>query len=247
MYNPKNTGFMKETDPFWNVKLYYLAPARRNGEALMVWDSANPLKQGRRAWQYLPGQRRVKLAPDIAYDTPNPGSAGANTYDDASVYNGAMDRFDFKLVGKKEMYIPYGVYKLSYDAKPAEVTKPGHVNPDLVRWELHRVWVVEATLKPGKRHIYSKRVFYVDEDSWVAVTSDEYDGRGQLYRSGFSYSSFSYDVPAMFTDTLGFYDFSSGLYNITGLFGGYSGLKYLTELPSESFWSPDALAGAGVR
>ena len=228
-------------------KLFYVGPARRNGEALMLWDSANPFKQSRRAWQYLPGQRRVKLAPDIAYDTPNPGSAGASTYDDVTVFNGAMDRFDFKLIGKKEMYVPYNDYRLSYEPQAANVTKPNHINPDLVRWELHRAWVVEATLKPGKRHIYSKRVFYIDEDTWQALASDEYDGRGQLYRSGFSFPTFSYDAQAPLFDTQAYYDFSSGVYNITGLFGIYRGLKYLTELPGESFWSPDALAGAGVR
>ena len=244
--DPQKTGFIKETDPFWYVKLFYLSPARRNGEALMLWDSANSLKQPRRAWQYLPGQRRVKLAPDIAYDTPNPGSAGTSTYDDATVFNGALDRFDFKLVGKKEMYVPYGNYKLTYYAMPADVTKPGHINPDLVRWELHRVWVVEATLKPDKRHVYSKRVFYIDEDTWQALASDQYDGRGQLYRSGYSYPSYSYDVQAPFVDTQSFYDFSSGMYNITGLVSA-KGVKYLSEMPADSFWSADALAGAGVR
>jgi hypothetical protein len=246
IYDPKKTGILKETDLYWQVKLMYLGPARRNGEALLVWDAVNPLKQGRKAWQYLPGQRRVKLAPDIAYDTPNPGSAGASTYDDASIFNGAMDRFDFKLIGKKEMYIPYSTYKLTYNNKPEDITKPNHINPDYVRWELHRVWVVEATLKPDKRHIYSKRVFYIDEDSWLALTSDEYDGRGQLYRSGFAFLSESYDVQAPWCDTQAYYDFSSGLYNITGLTGGYAGVKY-TEVPPERFYSPDALAGAGLR
>ena len=245
--DPKKTGVMKETDPFWYAKLLYAAPARRSGEGLLVWDAANPLKQGRRAWLYLPGQRRVRLAPDIGYDTPNPSSAGASTYDDASIFNGAMDRFDFKLVGKKEMIVPYGNYKLTYSSKAADVTTPSHVNPDALRWELHRVWVVEATLKPGKRHIYNKRVFYIDEDSWVAVASDQYDARGQLFRSGFSHSSFSYDVQAMWTDTQVFVDFTAGLYTVLGLPGEYAGVKYMTELPSETFWSPDQLAGTGVR
>ena len=237
---------IKESDPYWYVKLFYLGPARRNGEALLVWDAANPLKQGRRAWQYLPGQRRVKLAPDIAYDTPNPASAGASTYDDASVFNGAMDRFDFKLVGKKEMYVPYSTYRLTYHKPVSDITTPNHLNPDLVRWELHRVWVVEATLKPDKRHIYSKRVFYIDEDSWMALASDEYDARGQLYRSAFANMSYSYDVQAPFADNTVFYDFTSGVYSVNGL-ATYNGLKYLTEMPAENAWSPDALAGAGVR
>lgn len=243
----KKTGVMKETDPFWFVKFQYVAPARRNGEAMLVWDSANPLKQGRRAWMYLPGQRRVRLAPDIAYDTPNPGSAGASTYDDGSIFNGAMDRFDFKLVGKKEMIVPYGNYKLTYGSKAAEVTTPSHPNPDAIRWELHRTWVVEAALKPGKRHVYNKRVFYIDEDSWVAVASDAYDARGQLFRSGYSHSSFSYDVQAMWNDTQVFVDFTAGLYTVLGLTGEYQGIKYLAELPPETFWSPEQLAGTGVR
>jgi hypothetical protein len=247
MYDPKKTGAMKETDPFWYVKFQYLAPARRNGEALLAHDSANPLKQGRRAWLYLPGQRRVRLAPDVAYDTPNPGTAGASTYDDGALFNGAMDRYDFKLVGKKEMIVPYSNYKLTYFAKPAEVTTPNHLNPDAVRWELHRVWVVEATLKPGKRHIYARRTFYLDEDTWVAVATDAFDARGQLFRSGFSLSTFSYDVPAMFNETQVFYDFTGGLYSVLGLIGEYHGIKYMTEMPAETFWSPEQLAGTGVR
>jgi Protein of unknown function (DUF1329) len=246
-FDRAKSGYIKETEPFWYLKLQYFAPARRNGEALLVWDSANSLKQGRRAWQYLPGQRRVRLSPDVAYDTPNPGSAGASTYDDASVFNGAMDRFDFKLVGKKEMYVPYGSYKLTYWSKPAEVTTPGHLSPSAVRWELHRVWVVEATLKADKRHIYSKRVFYIDEDSWVAVASDQYDARGKLFRSGFSLSSFSYDVAAMFVDTQCFYDFTAGSYTVLGLTGEYRGIRYFNEFPSELTWSPEQLAGTGVR
>ena len=101
-------------DPYWYNKLHYVGPARRNGEALLIIDSVNPLKQPRRAWLYLPGQRRTKLAPDLAYDTPNPGAAGAATYDDVSVFNGALDRYDWKLVGKKEMYVPYSSYRLTY-------------------------------------------------------------------------------------------------------------------------------------
>ena len=247
IYDPKRTGAISATEPFWYNKLLYTGPARRNGEALLLIDFVNPLKQPRKAWQYLPGQRRVRLAPDLAYDTPNPGAAGAGTYDDVSVFNGAIDRYDWKLVGKKEMYIPYSSYRLTYHKDAADITKPNHINPDLVRWELHRVWVVDATLKPGKRHIYAKRRFYLDEDSWLAVASDQYDAQGKLYRSSFAYQSYSYDVQAPFGDTFAIYDFSSGAYNITGLFGPNRGLKYMTELPKESAWSPETLAGSGLR
>jgi len=247
IYDAKHTGVISPSEPYWYNKLLYVGPARRNGQALLIIDSVNPLKQPRRAWQYLPGQRRVRLAPDLAYDTPNPGAAGAGTYDDVSVFNGALDRYDWKLVGKKEMYVPYSSYRLTYHKPASDITTPHHLNPDFVRWELHRVWVVEGTLKPDKRHIYAKRVFYIDEDSWTALASDEYDARGQLYRASFAFQSYSYDVQAPFGDTFAIYDFSSGAYNITGLFGTYGGLKYMSELPRDSAWTADALAGAGLR
>lgn len=247
IYDPAKTGMMAENDTYYRLKIAYIAPARRAGEAVMSFDSVNPLAQPRRAWQYLPGQRRVKLAPQIAYDTPNPGSAGMSTYDDSWMFNGAMDRYDFKLVGKKEMIVPYNTYKLVYFAKGEDVTTPNHINPDLVRWELHRVWVVEATLKPGKRHIYAKRVFYLDEDSWVALSSDQYDSRGQLYRAGFNFLAPAYDVPAPAADTQAFYDFVAGSYSISGVnVGAYYGNQYMNGLP-ESEWTSDALAGEGIR
>ncbi len=246
LVDPKRTEAAKQSDVFFRTKLAYLAPARRNGEAIMAFDAVNPVAQPRRVWQYLPGQRRVKLAPDVAYDTPNPGAAGVSTYDDAWVFNGALDRFDFKLVGKKEMFIPYNAYRLTYHKSPADVTKPNHINPDMLRWELHRVWVVEATLKPGKRHIYSRRTFYLDEDSWAAVASDEYDGRGQLYRASFAHMTYSYDVQAPQSGNHMTYDFVSGAYNITGMIGPHGGIRYIEPLKA-SEWSADALAGAGVR
>jgi hypothetical protein len=246
LVDPKRTALTKQGEVFFRTKLNFVAPARRAGEALMVFDAVNPFVQPRRVWHYLPGQRRVKLAPNVAYDTPTPGSAGTATYDDVWVFNGAMDRFDFKLVGKKEMVVPYNAYKLAYHTRPADLTTPNHINPDLVRWELHRVWVVEATLRPGKRHIYSRRVFYVDEDSWLALASDEYDARGLLYRASFAHPTFSYDVAALQSGNHMIYDFVSGAYNISGVFGQYGGVRYIDPLkPSE--WSAEALSGSGVR
>lgn len=247
LYDPRRADAVaKEADPYFKLRLVYTGPARRAGEALIVIDSVNPIVQPRRGWQYLPGQRRVKLAPDLAYDTPNPGTAGVSTYSDAFVFNGAMDRFDFKLLGKKEMYVPYNGYRLMYPQDAKTPATPNHVNPDFVRWELHRVWVVEATLKPGARDLYSKRVFYIDEDSWVAVAADQYDAKGQLYRSTLANMTFSYDVSAVNVDNYVFYDFVSGAYSLVGGVGGGPGMIYIDPLP-ELQWSPETLAGAGVR
>ena len=212
----------------------------------MIVDPLDMGTKDRRAWSYLPGQRRVKVAPDLAHDTPNPGTAGATTFDDTFIFNGSMDRFDFKLVGKKEMIVPYNAYAAVYQAKQDDLLKPNHLNPDLVRWELHRVWVVEATLREGKRHVYSKRTFYLDEDSWAALASDEYDARGQLYRTGFAYMAPSYDLPAPYTDMFGHYDLVSRVYSLTGFIAETGGLRHTKPL-REREWTADSLAGAGVR
>ncbi|RJG08981.1 DUF1329 domain-containing protein [Pseudomonas cavernicola] len=233
-------------DTYYQIKLYYTGPARRAGEAIMLRDAANPLEQPRRAWQYLPGQRRVKLAPNLAYDTPNPGTAGAGTYDDVFVFNGALDRFDWKLVGKQEMIVPYNTYALTYQPDAKALTTPNHLAPEFVRWEKHRVWVVEGTLKEGARHIYAKRRFYLDEDSWMALASDQYDARGQLYRGSFAFLSQSYDKQTPDASPFMIYDLVGGSYNINGMVGPHGGIKYGESL-SKAQWSPESLAGAGIR
>lgn len=247
-WEPSRVTQSKSDDPYLRVKILYTAPARRAGESLLTQDYVRMGTLPRKAWQYLPGQRRVKLAPDVTYDTPNPATAGNTTYDDSWLFNGAMDRYDWKLVGKREMLIPYNSYKMLSAKDPYAVATPNVVNPDYVRWELHRVWVVEATLKEGKRHVYAKRVFYADEDSWAIVASDQYDARGQLFRAGFDFPAVAYDQPALLHDQQAFYDFVSGGYSLSGLTGAHStGVKFLSNAGSPNEWSPDYLAGAGVR
>jgi hypothetical protein len=248
LYKKENLNtVLKGSDIYAMTKQEYTGPARRAGEALLVHDYVDPIANPRKAWQYLPGQRRVKMAPEVAYDTPNPGVAGALTYDDAFVFNGALDRFDWKIVGKREMYIPYNAYKALYAVPNKEAgTTPNFFSPDLMRFELHRVWVIEATLKPGKRHVYHKRTFYVDEDSWLAVASDEYDARGQLYRGILAPTAFAYDAQAMGVSLHAGYDLVAGIWLSQGLCGLYYGIKYQDPFPARD-WQPDSLAGAGIR
>lgn len=233
-------------DTYYQMKLVYTAPARRAGEAMMLRDAANPLAQPRSAWQYLPGQRRVKLAPNLAYDTPNPGTSGSGTYDDVFVFNGALDRYDWTLVSKQGMYVPYNTYKLTYNTDVSQLTTPNHLAPQFVRWEKHRVWVVEGKLKDGARHIYHKRRFYLDEDSWVALASDQYDARGQLYRGSFAFLTQSYDKTTPDATPFMIYDLIGGTYNLNGVVGAYGGIRYIDPL-SKTQWSPESLAGAGIR
>jgi hypothetical protein len=241
-WDPAKAG----SNTYFRLRIAYDGPPRRAGEVLMLIDPVDYTRANRRAWQYLPGQRRVRLAPDLSYDTPNAATAGAQTFDDALLFNGAMDRFDFALLGKKELYVPYNAYRAMYGSTPEELLGPHFLSPDRVRWELHRVWVVEARLVPGKRHLYSRRVFYLDEDSWSALLSDQYDGRGQLYRVGLAFMAPSYDVPAPWADPFLHHDLVTGAYAINGWPTAAGWLRH-GECQDDREWSPDALAGAGVR
>ena len=170
-----------------NVIIYFLQlttnPPRQAGSVLLVHETMDQVKEARRAWLYNPGQRRIRRAPNVAYDNPGNGSDGLRTNDQLDVFNGATDRYTWKLLGKKEMIIPYNAAMLVQNSlKYTDIAKKGHLNADLARYEPHRVWVVEATLKPGTSHIYARRVFYVDEDTWTIVHADLYDRRNALWR-----------------------------------------------------------------
>ncbi|VFT23136.1 Protein of uncharacterised function (DUF1329) [Pseudomonas aeruginosa] len=144
------------------------APARLAGNVLLVHETLDQVKEPRLAWVYNAGQRRVRRAPQVAYDGPGTAADGLRTSDNFDMFSGAPDRYDWKLVGKREMYIPYNAYKLNDPTlKYGDIIKAGHINQDLTRYELHRVWEVVGTVKPGERHIYAKRHMYIDEDSWA--------------------------------------------------------------------------------
>lgn len=241
-YDPKTP----DTDIAQKRRITFTGPTRRAGEGTMAIEGMNNLFKPRITYQYLPGQRRVRLAPDLAYDTPNAGTAGVQTWDEAPIFAGSLDRFNWKLVGKKEIYIPYNAYKACYLSTGKEVATPNFVNPDVVRWELHRVWVVEATLREGKRHIYHKRRFYIDEDSWTAVAADEYDARGELYKTSYSLLTTSYDASAAFNSCSAYYDLVADIYALQGHMGPSGYLRYRAPLPDKD-WTPDSLASAGIR
>ena len=214
------SSFMADAEP--NRIFYYLnktlAPANAAGEVSLIHEPLNQVQEPRLAWQYNPGQRRVIRAPELAYDSPGIGADGLRTNDDFNGFNGSPDRYNWKLVGKKEMYVAYNNYKLSSkDLKYVQILGPSHVNQDLVRYELHRVWVVEGTLKAGARHIYSKRVFYVDEDSWTILHADQYDARGGSWRVREVYGIQMYDAPTFAQAGEVMYDLQARRYLVNAL------------------------------
>jgi hypothetical protein len=160
-----------------------LEPPRVAGQIILVHETAGNPGLTRNAWIYSPGLARVNRAPDVGFDNPSIGSDNEQFNDQIDVFNGALERYDWKLVGKKEILIPYNSWMMNSPTfKYKDIIRPGHVNQDLARYELHRVWVVEATLRAGQRHRFAKRRFYIDEDSWAIPIVDCYDGRGELWK-----------------------------------------------------------------
>jgi len=204
-------------------------------------DPIDQVKESRQAWMYNPGARRILRAPDVAFDAPGSGSDGLRTTDDYDGFNGSPERYDWKLIGKKEMIISYNNFKLtSKSLKYSDIVRPGHLNQDLVRYEPHRVWVVEATLKPGKRHVYAKRVFYIDEDSWQIAHADAYDGRGELWRAHEIDAVQFYDAPTQWFAAEVFYDLQARRYLVTGLGNQEKPMKFGAKVEA-SYFSPDNL------
>jgi len=223
------------------------APARLAGNILLVHEFVDQVKNPRQAWTYNPGQRRVRLAPNVAYDNPGTAADGLRTNDDYLMFNGATDRYNWKLVGKKEMYVPYNSNRISGNTvKMADVLKPGHLNSDLARYELHRVWEVEATLKPGTSHIYAKRTFYVDEDSWMVVLADAYDARGELYRESEQHGVQMPNVPMYYPSIEVHHDLQSGRYVALGLRNEEPKVYEKIQRTAADF-TPNGLRGIGTR
>lgn len=235
-----------------NVLFYFkqrvTAPSRLAGNVLLVHETLDQVKEPRLAWLYNAGQRRVRRAPQVSYDGPGTAADGLRTSDNLDMYNGAPDRYDWKLEGKKEIYIPYNAYKLdSPSLKYSDIIKAGHINQDLTRYELHRVWHVTATLKSGERHIYAKRDFYIDEDTWQAALIDHYDGRGTLWRVAEAHAQYYYDkqVPWYTVETL--YDLLSGRYLALGMKNEEKQAYDFNYKAAGSDYTPAALRQAGVR
>ncbi len=213
---------LKEANPGTKILLYYLSevlsPPRVAGQLILVHESSGAGGSGRDAWIYNPGLGRVNRAPDVGYDNPYIGTDGEQFNDQVDVFNGALDRYDWKLLGKKDMYIAYDSFLINAPLiKYKDIIRPGHINQNLARYEMHRVWVVDATLKAGLRHQFKRRTFYVDEDSWAIAAVDDYDNRDQLWKVQEAQLITVPFVPTVTGIPEIIYDLQSGRYFITAL------------------------------
>lgn len=238
-------------DALDNVGFYFKQevkePARLAGSILIVHETLNQVREPRRAWVYNVGQRRVRRAPNIAYDNPGTAADGMRTSDQFDMFNGAIDRYTWDLKGKREMYMPYNSYRLhSNSVKYSDILKPLHINQDLTRYELHRVWVVEANLRPGTSHLYPKRVFYIDEDSWQILAVDQYDARGQLWRVSEAHCINYYDQLTLWSTVEVHTDLLAGRYIALGLDNEDKMYDFTIKRTSQDY-TPASLRMEGLR
>lgn len=230
------------------VMLLVTAPAREKGSVTLVHEYADLSKSPRNAWQYMPGTRRVRRAPTIAYDFPD-GPGGLRTVDDALMFIGATDRFTWQVEPMREIFVPYNNNALDDPAmKYAKLLTPNHLNPDAMRYELHRCWVVVGELKPGERHIYGKRRLYMDEDSWAGLLADNYDRQGRLFRTNLRSFVNLYDMPGMGPRVEVYHDLRQKAYQANNLVNEMSGPpRLMREGWPENYFSPSNLRMVGKR
>ncbi len=234
-----------------NTLIYFkqavTAPARLAGTILLAQETMDQVKEPRRAWVYNAGRRRVTRAPNVAYDNPGTAADGQRTSDQFDMFNGAPDRYDWKLVGKRELLVPYNSYTLHSDkTKVSDILKPLHINQDLARYELHRVWVVDATLKPGTNHVYSRRTFYIDEDSWQILIADQYDKRGQLSVISEAHCINYYDAQSFWSTIEVHTHLDNGRYLCIGLDNDQAMYDFTLKRTPADF-TPDSLRREGTR
>ncbi|MFH0729802.1 MAG: DUF1329 domain-containing protein [Pseudomonadota bacterium] len=236
----------KNGNAFFEAAYHFIFPPAAAGNASYSVDTLDPVAQPRRAWSYSAASRRVRLSPDLTYDTPIASQGGVTTYDEGYLFLGKLDLFDFKLIGKREMLIPCNNYRLVFEAGSEQLLTPKHLNPDFVRWELHRVWVVEATRKPEKKHTLKRRIFYFDEDWSGAGMSDAFGRGDQLAKGIFLAATPLYDIPMPMARCYWAYDLLSGIYTLIQHMGD-PGMGYWLKpegFPKMTF-SPDALPNRG--
>ncbi|MBO6543018.1 MAG: DUF1329 domain-containing protein [Alphaproteobacteria bacterium] len=233
-----------------NISLYYIAntvaPARSAGSVILVHETLDRSLEPRKAWQYSPGTRRVRRAPNISYDNPGTNSDGLSTSDAFDGYNGAPDRYDWTVLGKQERLIAFN----NYDAEAApyaEFITPLHLNQDKIRYELARAWVIEAKLKPGNRHVYGRRVKAINEDNWTISESDLYDGRGELWRVQELQQLQRYNVPLCGSAAEVVYDLQAGRYLSLAMTNEEPQNNYFADELDANRYTPASIRQLGVR
>jgi hypothetical protein len=90
-----------------------------------------------------------------------------------------------------------------------------------------------------------RRRLYIDEDTWLAVYSEEWDEEGRLWKFGHATMMAIDSVPVVFGGSRFMYDLVNGGYCYDFVFssGGYR----VTAMHAPDVFNPDALAADSLR
>jgi hypothetical protein len=235
-YSRRGANLADIDNKIFYLKTETIAPSNLAGTLTLVHETLDQVRSPRLAWQYDAGSRRLRRSPNLAYETDLPRSSSLRTVDQKDMYNGAPNQYDWEIKGRREIYVPYNAYKLhDADVRPADIIRPQHINQELARYELHRVWVVEAKRRTGISHIYDRRIFYVDEDSWQVLATEEYDDSGDLWRVSEAHNISFYSEPVFWTTLEMTYDLESERYYIDGLDNGYPAYDFSPGFRGDQF------------
>jgi len=239
IYSAYHNRNIPEKDDFFHTYFlsYINAPTRLAGGAFLSYEPLQPSYRPRQVWIYIAGQRRMRRSATVWYDSPSTNSDGLRMADEVDMFNGPKDRYDWVLIGKKEMYVPYNSLKIKNELSRENLLLTiNHINHEYTRYEKHRVWIVEAKLKKNKSHVYKRRVFYIDEDSWNILLVDLYDNENRLWRVSqrytYRFSIFPVTAPAI--------DSFNDLKRETYFIQGYppDGIKHSDSPPPKGYFSP---------
>ena len=245
----------KNVEDSGKVELYgyykYSAPVALVGQALVYISYLDKIAESS---YYFPGQRRVRRLPAYAYDAPLIGFENEYMVDIQNMFWSTLDLFDYKLAGKKEIYIPHDAFKMyNFNTPHKDAYLKDEVNPDLGRYELHRVWVVEATVRAGMRHSAPKRTYYLDEDSWNILIAEDYDSSGKLWNVRQAWQIPVWELGGICTyNPFIQYNLQSGRYmSDYSVLGQKKDVQYFLEskenVYSSSFYTPDTLRAISER
>jgi hypothetical protein len=235
--SPRENAFKREyPNVLLALKSKITAPSLLANDASLNWEPIDHRISRRATWEYFEALRRVIRRPYLGYEQPAPYTDSLRTVDDFELFNGATDRYEWTILGKREMLIPYNAYRLHSDRLGYDdILQTGHINPDHARYELHRVWVVEGRLKEGAKHVYSRRVFYLDEDSWQIGVSESYDMDGELWRVAEAHALNYYTVPVQLATLYVFHDLKQRRYVVDGIDNERPPYRFLTDADPREF------------
>ena len=223
------------------IKGKVIQPGLLSGDGTLVLEPIDQTDAPRKSWSYSRNLRRILRSPYVANAYPAANTDNLRTVDEFDMFNGSPGQYDWQLKGKQELYIPYNAYRIhAQDLAVDDLVGKRHINPGLARYELHRVWVVEGTLKPGMKHIYGRRVFYIDEDSWQIAVADNYDLEGNLWRTSEAHALNYYEVPVLWSTLEVYYDLAKQRYLVSGLDNGRNPYQFSDTADPREF-SPNAL------